>query len=238
MKNAFIISTALLLSAITGIAFLNRRGQPIVLATNLERLPHEVAGFRATDDSFAPSVYRELNADLNLYRHYRDGAGRQVDLYIGYYGTAKGGRTPHNPYACLPGAGWGVVVARPVSLTTAAGDTVKVNYLLAQKGEMYQTMLHWYQSAGDKVLATGLAQNVQRFLGRLLRNRNDGAFIRVSIVSGPQDLKGDLDLARSFAGEVKNLLPRYWPVEVDFRGPREKDQEPLGSARLPLSLNH
>jgi EpsI family protein len=213
-KNAFITSAALLLAALAAVALLGRRGQPVVLATNLERLPYEIAGFRATDDSFDPAVYDELNADFHLYRHYLDAGGQQVDLYIGYYGTAKGGRTPHNPYACLPGAGWGVMAARPEPLITE--DAVEVNYLLARKGEMYQTVLHWYQSNGDRVLATGLAQNVQRFVGRLLHNRNDGAFVRVSIASGPEDLEGQLALARSFAGEVKMLLPGYWPVEGEL----------------------
>jgi EpsI family protein len=76
----------------------------------------EIAGFKATEDSFSDAVYKELNADMHVYRHYRSDDGRQVDLYIGYYGTAKGGRTPHNPYGCLPGAGWGIVEDQRIDL--------------------------------------------------------------------------------------------------------------------------
>ncbi|MDA8165873.1 MAG: hypothetical protein M0017_12685, partial [Desulfobacteraceae bacterium] len=63
MKNSpFILSASLLLAAAAAVGLLGRRGEPVVVATNLERLPYEIAGFRGTDDSFGPAVYRELNA--------------------------------------------------------------------------------------------------------------------------------------------------------------------------------
>jgi len=116
-NKSFYISLILLLTTITGAFLISRRGDPVVVATNLENLPMEIAGFKATEDFFSEAVYKELNADKHVYRHYRSEDGRQVDLYIGYYGTAKGGRTPHNPYACLPGAGWGIIEAHKVQLT-------------------------------------------------------------------------------------------------------------------------
>jgi hypothetical protein len=105
-KKAFFISFVILLAAITSIFLISRRGEPVVVKTNLENLPMEIAGYKATDVFFSKAVYDELNADKHVYRHYRSSDGQQVDLYIGYYGTAKGGRTGHNPYACLPSSGW------------------------------------------------------------------------------------------------------------------------------------
>src|SRR5665811_1355673 len=87
---------------------LSIRPKPVIARTNLEYLPKEIAGYKGVDDTFPEAVNRELNADKQLYRHYRSSDGSQIDLYIGYYGTAKGGRTGHNPYACLPGAGWAI----------------------------------------------------------------------------------------------------------------------------------
>src|SRR5665647_380428 len=95
---------------------LSIRPTPVVARTNLEYFPKEIAGYKGVDDTFPESVNRELNADKQLYRHYRSSDGSQLDLYIWYYGTAKGGRTGHNPYACLPGAGWAIVDSRKTGI--------------------------------------------------------------------------------------------------------------------------
>ena len=84
---------------------------------------------------------------------------------------------------------------------------------MKSKGELYETVLHWYQSAGNKVLATGIQQNIQRFIGRLFHNRDDGAFVRVSVFLNEGEIEEAESLAKSFAQEILNLLPKYWPVE-------------------------
>jgi EpsI family protein len=185
-----------------------------VVKTNLENLPMGIGGFKGTEDSFPESVYKELNADKHVYRHYKNAEGKQVDIYIGYYGTAKGGRTGHNPYACLPGAGWGIVDTKQVTLkTNNYPNGIPINYILARKGETYESVLHWYQSAGNKVLSTGIQQNIERFKGRVLYNRNDGAFVRISAFSEEKGIEEAGLLTKSFAEKVLDLIPQYWPVE-------------------------
>jgi EpsI family protein len=208
--------TSLIILLITTllVALISRRGEPLVVKTNLENLPTEIAGYKATEHFFPESIYKELNADKHVYRHYRNAEGRQVDLYIGYYGTAKGGRTGHNPYGCLPGAGWGILEARQLKLkTNRYPDGVSINLILARKGEMCGNILHWYQSDGNKVLSTGIQQNIQRFIGRVLYNRNDGAFVQVSVFGKKENMEEANLLAKSFAEKVLDLLPEYWPVE-------------------------
>lgn len=215
MQNkSFYISLFLLLVTITGVFLISRRGQPVVVATNLENLPIAIAGFKATEDFLPESVYKVLNADKHVYRHYRSDDGSQVGLYIGYYGTAKGGRTGHNPYACLPGAGWGIIDVHKVKLKVDYyPNGVEIKYILARKGETYESVLHWYQSDRDKILATGIQQNIQRFLGRVLENRNDGAFIRISSFTDKRHIEEANKLTKFFAERVLALLPNYWPVE-------------------------
>jgi len=196
------------------VALISRRGEPVVVKTNLENLSMEIAGFKATEDFFPDSVYKELNADMHVYRQYRNCDGKQVDLYIGYYGTAKGGWTGHNPYACLPGAGWGIIESYNVKMNSKNyQDQIDVNYVLARKGGTYEIVFHWYQTAGSKVLSSGIQQNIQRFLGRILHNRNDEAFIQISIFSGEGNIEEAKLLAKSFSEEVLDLLPHYWPIE-------------------------
>ena len=213
-NKVFIASLIIILITITTNLGISLRGKPRVVATNLENIPMEIIGFKATEDYFSEEVYAELNADKHIYRHYRSADGRQVDLYIGYYGTKKGGRTPHNPYACLAGAGWGIKKVRKVKLrVTYYKNGVNVNYILAQKGNMYDSILHWYQSGGKKILDSGIQQNIQRFIGRIFYNRNDGAFVRISVFSPEKDLSETNNLIKAFAEEILVLIPKYWPVE-------------------------
>ena len=212
--SPFFVSLIILIVTIIFVFLISRRGEPVVVETNLENLPMEIAGLKATRDSFSESVYKELNADKHVYRHYRSADGKHIDLYIGYYGTAKGGRTGHNPYACFTGAGWGIVEGRKVKLEVShRQNEVQVNYMLSQKEQIYDVVLHWYQSDQDKILATGIQMNVQRFLGRVLHNRNDGAFVRVSGTTDREGIEETKKRVESFAAKIIAILPNYWPVE-------------------------
>lgn len=202
---------------IAAVAAIVSRGTPVVVQTNLENIPMQIGRYTATNDSFPQSVYDELSADKNVYRHYRSPDGLVIDLYIGYYGTAKGGRTGHNPYACLPSAGWGIVQDKKVKLSTInEKGQHKVSCITTQKGENYNVIIHWYQSEGTKVLGSGLEQNIQRFLSQVTKNRNDGAFIRVSS-SAPKDKIEEVSYeVKEFAIKVMALLPEYWPEEKEI----------------------
>jgi EpsI family protein len=174
----------------------------------------EISGYTATEDSFPEEVYRELNADKHVYRHYRSPGGDQVDLYIGYYGTAKGGRTGHNPYACLPGAGSAIIeTGRSYLRQPGSSSPVAVNFVLARKNDSNTIMLHWYQTRGNTVVSTGLKKNLQRFVGRVLYNRNDGAFVQITASAADADVRNARKRVEQFAGAVLDQLPAYWPVE-------------------------
>ncbi len=204
---AFMVSIAMVI-------LISKRGNPVVLRTNLENIPMQLAGFTGTNDSFPESVYKELNADKHIYRHYRSPDGEQIDLYIGYYGTAKGGRTGHNPHACLPGAGWGIIESSKITLTSSNyPEGVTVNYILSRKGDVYEVVLYWYQTRGTVVLPDGIAQNIQRFIGKVLYNRNDGAFVRVSATTDEQGIEKAKREIIQFGSALLSILPDYWPLE-------------------------
>lgn len=215
MSNKFyVICLAIMVLTAGGIAVGFSRTVPVVVQTNLENLPMVISGYTAKEDSFSEAVYKELNADKHVYRHYISQDGDLVDLYIGYYGTAKGGRTGHNPYACLPGGGSAIVDTDVIYLKqTASGKSVPINYVLARKDGTNTILLHWYQTAGEKVVSTGLSQNIERFIGRILYNRNDGAYVQVTSSSTQEDTQKNKVRAEQFAEKVLNLLPSYWPVE-------------------------
>ncbi|MBT1070836.1 exosortase C-terminal domain/associated protein EpsI [Pelotalea chapellei] len=213
-RKSFLASVIMLLTTIALVGLVFARPEPAVVQTGLERLPLNLAGYHAIEDRFPEEVTRELNADISIYRHYRADAGTPLSLYVGYYGTAKGGRTGHNPYACLPGAGWAIVDTRTVMIPHSNQTTAdKVNYVQARRDGLNTVMLHWYQTSGTKVLSTGVGQNIERIRGRLLRNRNDGAFVQLSMQVPDDQVTNAAAKLQQFAGNVLEQLPKYWPVE-------------------------
>ena len=190
------------------------RELPVVVKTNLENLPFQILGYTATEDFFPKKVYDELNADKHIYRHYRSIDGHLIDLYIGYYGTKKGGRSAHNPNSCLPGTGWGIELSKKVKINNCNNKAPEeVNYLISRKDDNYSLMLHWYQSEGTKVLDSGLEQNIHSLISHILYNKNDGAFVRISINTRKEGVKDASFLLEGFATEILCLLPKYWPEE-------------------------
>lgn len=212
--KAFFLSIVLMLATLLVVGALALSPEPVVVRTNLENLPLEIGGYLGTEDRFPESVYRELGADMHVYRHYRSADGSLLDLYIGYYGTAKGGRTSHNPYDCLPGSGWSIVDSRKVKIQPSSdASKVEVNYVKARRDGANIVMLHWYQTSADAVITSGLQQNIERFWGRILHNRNDGAYVQITTqVFDGQLADAEMKVQR-FAGLVIPLIPEYWPME-------------------------
>jgi len=213
-NRVFAFSIAILLATSAVVFGFAKRDTPIVINTNLENIPMDIAGYSAVQDYFSEAVYKELNADKHVYRHYLSPEGQEIDLYIGYYGTAKGGRTPHNPYSCLPSQGWAIIDTGKIMLkTTYAPNGVYINYMGSKKNNLYKYIIHWYHSDRAKVLDTGVKQNIHRFTGRIFHNRNDGAYIQISMVTTDSDTKKAKKLVKLFAKDVLELLPEYWPEE-------------------------
>ena len=178
----------------------------------LAELPSQMGSWRAVEDlPMEPAVEAELGADLNLQRIYIGPAAAPVWLYIGYYGTNRGGRPDHTPQACYPGQGWAISETRVLDVSSAA--KLRVNeYLVERQGDR-QLVHFWYRSYLRTGMLGGLDQNLDRMIGRIAHGRADGALIRLSTTIGPE---GEVE-ARSrliaFASELEPLLGPHWPAE-------------------------
>jgi len=215
-KRQFLICFILLLLGNLAVYGASLRSDPVLSDIRLEGLPLQIGQFQGKRDAFPDSVYRELKADHHVYRHYEDPQGNKIDLYIGYYSTASGGRSRHNPLACLPGSGWAVVETGKETLTPRIHPGgVKVNYILAKKDGVNSMLLHWYQSDRTRILGNGVEQNINRFWGRITRNRDDGAYVQVSAYAADRDLETTRRLLERFSVSIMDALPDNWPVELD-----------------------
>jgi len=214
--SALVVSCALLLASGTAALAIRSQGSFRIIQNRLGDLSRTILGYEGTDDRFEDSVYAVLANDYNLLRRYLDPTGRVIWLYIGYYGTAKGGRPAHVPQYCYTGQGFAI---EEWALVPAPGGRPgeRINRMVVKRGQERQLILFWFHNDGDRVLGSGVDQNLLRIRNRLLGKRDDGSLVRLSmsIPMGQDRLVSDK--LSAFAVELRTLLPQYWPVEARVR---------------------
>jgi EpsI family protein len=189
-------------------------------ASALATLPTQVGPWNSQDVPLEKAVEAELRADMNLQRVYLHPTGEKVWLYIGYYGTARGGRPEHTPRGCYTGAGWGIESTRHIDVDPRT--ELRVNeYVVEREGER-QLVHFWYRSHRKTGLLGGLDQNLDRLTGRLLEGRADGALVRLSTPLAPGDEIAARGRLLAFAEVLDPLLAARWPEETPApaEGPR------------------
>jgi EpsI family protein len=181
-------------------------------ARALAGLAPAVGSWRSEDIPVEDGVAQMLRADFNLQRAYRHPLGERVFLYVGYYGTARGGRPEHTPWVCYPSTGWEIRDSRLVSVDPAAG--LRANELVVEAEGERRLVLFWYRSGTRTGITSGLGLSLAHLRGRLFEGRGDTALVRVSA-----DLReGDETTARTvlmgFAAEIDRQLASHWPREL------------------------
>ena len=206
------VSLFLLGLTFLGICSIALRPHLVMTENRLARLPMQIGTLDGTEMHFEDSVYAALNADANLLRVYRSSAGDTVALYVGYYGTAKGGRASHLPQYCYTGQGWSIEKWDFASLEASSPSRHRINRMIVRKGVERQLVYFWFQTEAT-VMATGLEQNWYKFQHRLLHDRSDGAFVRVSMnLTAGKEVQVE-QTAKRFSEAVVPLLSTFWPNE-------------------------
>jgi EpsI family protein len=212
-NKAFAISCFLILLTIVIVQMIGTVFNIEVVEKRLYGLPYEIDGYSGSDIGMEESVVKELDPDVYIFRNYTKGSD-VITLYIGYYGTKKGGRSEHAPQGCYPGQGWTILAQDEVEIVTYNDGTarkMKINSLKVKKDSSRQLVYYWYQSV-DKIFSSGIHQNIHRLKTRLFNKRNDGAFIRLAVPIGNKNEVASETLNRFFE-KVYPLIVKYWPIE-------------------------
>jgi EpsI family protein len=181
-------------------------------ASALETLPMKIDVYDGKEIALESTVESVLRADFNLQRSY-SGADSFVWIYVGYYGTTRGGRPEHTPRGCYTGAGWGIEAAR--TLQVIPNGDLKVNeYLVEREGER-RLVHYWYRSSRQTGMLGGWEQNIDRFVGRLTDGRGDGALIRISTPLTTGDAVSARGRLLGFASMLDPLIAERWPTESE-----------------------
>ncbi len=202
----------MLLLAGAGSYWIRHRDSLQANSASLSALPIDLGSFRGVDTEVGENVEAILDADHHVQREYTHAVGDVVWLYIGYYGTERGGTPEHTPRTCYQAQGWSIVDSADVVIDSDSG-TRAVEYLV-RSGDEFQLVLYWYRSFRASGLTSTWALRLDHVLGKVTRGRGDGALIRLSTpLVGPGDRSTGRMLLTSFARELELQLAPVWPNE-------------------------
>jgi EpsI family protein len=184
-------------------------------ASRLAGLPLQLDEWRAVEVPIDGPVEQMLDADFNVQRLYRDPDGNRLWLYVGYYGTGRGGRPEHTPRACYEAHGWKIRERRVVA---ASGDPpLRVNeYVVERDGERH--LVHfWFRSARATGLLGAWDQALDHVIGRIHDERADGSLVRLSARLGEGTVESERSRLLRFATRLDAQLGAHWPEEIAAR---------------------
>ena len=193
--------------------WLQTRPALVVDASPLATLPPTVGTWQSVELPLESAVESILRADFNLQRAYFPAPGADpVWVYIGYYGTERGGRPEHVPRGCYTGAGWDIESARVVGAED--GTERRMNeYRVEKRGRAPARALLVpvrAQHGHDRRASTS---GSTRSWAGIRDGRADGALIRVSTTLGPGGESEARARLLAFGSELDRQLAQYWPIE-------------------------
>jgi EpsI family protein len=173
------ISVALLLFAFFALHF-RSASEGVPLRGSFDSFPSSIGAWSGRDDIVLDTdTLSMLRMSDYLFRRYVDPVGQSAWLYIGYWQSRRRGSDIHSPRNCLPGGGWEPVETARITIPVAGAAPITVNRYLIQKDRQMQVVMYWFQAQGT-VVAGELDAKIAMVRSALLRNRTDGALVRIS----------------------------------------------------------
>jgi EpsI family protein len=153
-------------------------GEPVVAHTPLQQLPYTLGAWSGEEHPLQERIVQAVSVSDYTNRLYFEPGAPPVQLYIGYYASQRTGDTIHSPKNCLPGAGWDPVRSGYAAIPLGNGQQILVNEYVIQQDQKLQMVFYWYQGRG-RVVASEYAGKLWMVTDAVLRNRTDGALVRL-----------------------------------------------------------
>jgi EpsI family protein len=126
------------------------------------------------------SIVEELKLDDYLFKSYARNKGL-VNLYIGYYRTAKKVGAAHDPLVCFTGKGWQVISRDSGLYTLTRYPNLQIYYssMIAEYQGDRELVVYWFQT-NAKATDTTFSQKVAVVMDKLSGKNEVNAFVRIS----------------------------------------------------------
>ncbi len=182
--------------------------------SSIGRISLTLDRWQGEETLISDAVSEMLRADSQIRRRYQNPDADLVWLYVGYYGTERGGRPEHTPWVCYPSAGWVILSAIeiPPGGDSSEGLGGKLNELVVQQGGERRLVHFWYQTHRTRSIATQIGLTIDHVLGLLSpAGRADGALVRLSTPIDRAGIEPARRRLRNFATALAPDLRENWP---------------------------
>jgi EpsI family protein len=192
--------------------------QELVAAAPLDRVPHTIGRWSATDEPIPDEIAGMLTYDAAWHRVYRD-LGYEVQVWAIFWSSRNMVKGYHHPDVCWPNRGFHLS-RREVVPVAAGGGTLPVTVREFVRGSDRQLIVYWTQE-GRRVWSEQDEKRVQAagdshdWLGeRLFRRAPPAATGRLVVLMGTpvwgdgQTIRAQtLDFATRLADELYRVCP-------------------------------
>ena len=181
MKSSRLVLSVAILLMTFALVTLRSGGEAVPIRKPLRTLPTMLGPWETREVvALEPKILEKLKLNDYLVRRYVDATGRSLWTYIGYWETQRKNALIHSPKNCLPGNGWEPLEASRVSVALPPPHrSITINRYLIQKDLDRQLVFYWYESQGQSI-AGEIGARVAMMQNAMIRNRTDGALVRIS----------------------------------------------------------
>lgn len=162
------------------------------------------------------SLGRDVESAIGLTDYVLSDYARQdartVNLYVAYYASQRTGRSPHSPSVCIPGNGWRITdFDRTHYRSSGSNVSLPINRVIISRGSDKQLVYYWFEERGMKI-ANEYWSKLYLLRDAMLKNRTDGALVRLTTPIYPRESESDADRRlQDFTRAVVPNLAGYLP---------------------------
>lgn len=157
----------------------------------------------------SPILKESLSLDDYLWRPYRN-QEKAVELYVGFYHTARKIGAAHDPLVCFSGQGWILGRKETGEMSFGSGNSLRVAYatMVAEREERREFLLYWFQSHDHSSPGT-FAQKLAMIRSRFLNQGQANAFVRINVRFDGGEIASARKAALDFLADFYPLFHRY-----------------------------
>ena len=190
--------------------------------------PTRLADWQGHVSSLDVATEQFLKVDDYILADYNRPGGRAVNFYVAYYASQRKNESPHSPIVCLPGGGWAITLLERKTFNNDGAD-FPYNRVIIQKGKERDLVYYWFDERG-RAVADEYWAKWYLLSDAVLKNRTDGALIRLTTQINPDESDASADQrVQSFMRAALPRLAEYLPSGT---------APPIKSAVLGSSKSH
>jgi exosortase D (VPLPA-CTERM-specific) len=184
--------------------FVSGRAEIVPERNRFVAFPTHIGLWQGHMSSLDLATEQYLKVDDYILADYSRFDGKPVNFYVAYYASQRKNESPHSPIVCLPGGGWLITHLERRNFG-GAGPGHPFNRVIIQKDSARDLVYYWFDERG-RTIADEYWAKWYLLTDSIMKNRTDGALVRLSTLIGPNESEEDAD--QRLESFMTGALPR------------------------------